>query len=138
MCPSIADEFARKAAAANRTIRPVRMSLPYLSVWSATKIAFVAGVAVALLSILETMLLWLFLIQSGIFDQAVVPFINGISASGSASVVDAFGFGPVFAFAVIVGVLNLLLIAILGMMLALLYNLSARVTGGIRLGFEIR
>lgn len=136
MGPRDADDQAQNAAGEIRDIRQVRLSFVHLSVWAATKIAFLTGVVLALLSILAIMIVWQFLIQSGTLDKTVGTFLSESSTSGTASMKSTLGFGPALGFAVIVGIFDIFALTVLGTVAALLYNFVVRLTGGILLGFK--
>jgi hypothetical protein len=129
------DDLPQNAAGEVRDFRQVRLHFVHLSVWAATKIAFLTGVVVGLLTILALMIVWLILIQSGTLDETVGTFLSGTSTSGTASVKSTLSFGPALTFAIIAGILNTVALTALGTVGTLLYNFVVRVTGGILLGF---
>jgi hypothetical protein len=122
--------FARKSRGASRQ---VRLSLRYVSVWSATRIAFLCGVGFGLVSGVVTLILWAVLSQFGVFAQLSV-LLSGTSTGSGAS--GGFGFAQALGVAVIVGFLNGLGVTLFGIVGSAVYNFGVRVMGGAALGFS--
>jgi hypothetical protein len=128
-------ESGEKLASKGRaSTRQVRLSLRYVNVWSATKIAFLCGVGLGLVAGIATLLLWGVLTQLGVFAQLNSLF-SGTSA-GSSSVKGIFGFSQALGVAALLGPLNTLAATLVGMIGAALYNFGVRVTGGATVGFS--
>jgi hypothetical protein len=125
-----AAKLARKSGGASRQ---VRLSLRYISVWSATKIAFLCGVGFGLVSGVVTLVLWAALSQLGFFTQLDV-LLSGTSTGSGASA--GFGFAQALGVAAILGFLNGLGVTVFGIVAAALYNFGVRVVGGAALGFS--
>ncbi|MFC4243983.1 DUF3566 domain-containing protein [Gryllotalpicola reticulitermitis] len=133
MSSSVAERLAKKTAK-RPTSKQVRLKLVYVDFWSAVKISFLAGLAFAIIGIVVTFLLWTVLTQTGVF-KTVGDLFNSISGQGSNSFMSALGLGNVMSFSIIVGILDLIVVTALGAVVALLYNLSVKITGGLLVGF---
>jgi uncharacterized membrane protein len=133
MSSSVAERLAKKTAK-RPTSKQVRLKLVYVDFWSAVKISFLAGLAIAIIGIVATFLLWTVLTQTGVF-KSIGGLFNSISGSGSKGFTDALGLGNVMSFSIIVGILDLVVVTALGAVVALLYNLSVKITGGLLVGF---
>lgn len=133
MSSSVAERLAKKTAK-RPTSKQVRLKLVYVDFWSAVKISFLAGLALAIVGIVATFLLWTVLTQVGVF-KSVGDLFNSISGQGSNSFMSALGLGNVMSFSIIVGILDLVVVTALGAVVALLYNLSVKITGGLLVGF---
>ena len=133
MSSSVAERLAKKTAK-RPTSKQVRLKLVYVDFWSAVKISFLAGLALAIVGIVATFLLWTVLTQTGVF-KSVGDLFNSISGQGSNGFMTALGLGNVMSFSIIVGILDLIVVTALGAVIALLYNLSVKITGGLLVGF---
>jgi len=133
MSSSVAERLARKTAK-RPTSKQVRLKLVYIDFWSAVKVSFLAGLALAIVGIVATFLLWTVLTQTGVFKQ-IAELFQSIGGQSSSGLLDAVGLGNVMSFAIIVGILDLIVVTALGAVVALLYNLSVKITGGLLVGF---
>ena len=133
MSSSVAERLAKKTAK-RPTSKQVRLKLVYIDFWSAVKVSFLAGLAFAIVGIVATFLIWSVLTNTGVFKQ-INDLISSIAGSGSGNVMSALGLGNVMSFSIIVGILDLIVVTALGAVVALLYNLSVKITGGLLVGF---
>ncbi|GAA4189386.1 hypothetical protein GCM10022288_17120 [Gryllotalpicola kribbensis] len=133
MSSSVAERLARKTAK-RPTSKQVRLKLVYVDFWSAVKVSFLAGLALAIIGIVATFLLWTVLTQTGVFKQ-IAELFQSIGGQSQSGLLDAVGLGNVMSFAIIVGILDLIVVTALGAVVALLYNLSVKITGGLLVGF---
>ncbi|WP_353808153.1 DUF3566 domain-containing protein [Agromyces sp. SYSU T00194] len=129
---SVADKLARKSS--RRTpAKQVRLRLVYIDFWSALKLSFLVAVCIAVINIVATFLVWTVLNSTDIFTM-VNDLVQDIA--GTAGDLTAFlSLGNIMGFAIIVSLLNLVVTTALGAIIAVLYNLSVKVTGGILVGF---
>ena len=129
---SVAEKLARKS---NRKTpaKQVRLRLVYIDFWSAVKLSFLVAVCFAVISIVATFLIWTVLNSTDIFNQlnSLVRDIAGTGGDLSA----ILSLGNVMGFAVVAALLNLVVTTALGAILAVLYNLSVKITGGLLVGF---
>jgi uncharacterized membrane protein len=129
---SVAEKLARKS---NRKTpaKQVRLRLVYIDFWSAVKLSFLVAVCFAVISIVATFLIWTVLNSTDIFNQlnSLVRDIAGTGGDLSA----VLSLGNVMGFAVVASLLNLVVTTALGAIIAVLYNLSVKITGGILVGF---
>lgn len=133
MSSSVAERLARKTAKRPAS-KQVRLKLVYIDFWSAVKVSFLAGLAIAIVGIVATFLIWTVLTNTGVFKQ-IDDLFTSISGQGSGDLMDAIGLGNVMSFSIIVGILDVVVVTALGAVLALLYNLSVKITGGLLVGF---
>jgi|SRR5215207_2350013 uncharacterized membrane protein len=129
---SVAEKLARKS---NRKTpaKQVRLRLVYIDFWSAVKLSFLVAVCFAVISIVATFLIWTVLNSTDIFNQlnSLVRDIAGTGGDLSA----ILSLGNVMGFSVVAALLNLVVTTALGAIIAVLYNLSVKITGGILVGF---
>ena len=86
-----------------------------------------------MISIVVTFLVHTVLNSTGIFEQVNSLVQDVAGASGDLTAV--LSLGNVMGFAVVAALLNLVVTTALGAILAVLYNLSVKITGGILVGF---
>jgi hypothetical protein len=129
---SVADKLARKS---NRRppAKQVRLRLVYIDFWSTVKLSFLVAVCLAIVNIVAMFLIWTVLNSTGIFDL-VNNLIQDVAGSGTD--LSAFlSLGNVMGFAVVGSLINLVVTTVLGAVIAVLYNLSVKITGGLLVGF---
>jgi hypothetical protein len=129
---SVAEKLARKS---NRKppAKQVRLRLVYIDFWSAVKLSFLVAVCFAVINIVATLLIYTVLNSTGIFDQ-VNNLVRDVAGS-SGDLSSILSLGNVMGFAVVASLLNLVVTTALGAIIAVLYNLSVKITGGILVGF---
>jgi len=129
---SVAEKLARKT---NRRppAKQVRLRLVYIDFWSAVKLSFLVAVCLAVISIVATFLIWTVLNSTDIFNQ-LNSLVRDIAGTGG-DLSSILSLGNVMGFAVVSALLNLVVTTALGAIIAVLYNLSVKITGGILVGF---
>jgi len=116
------------------TERHVRLKLSYIDFWSAIKVSFLLGLAQAIVTVIATFLLYMVFVQTGVFETA--NNVAGQVLGGNNFDVQSFAsMAQVLSFAGVVGVLNMVVITVLGGVIAVIYNACARIVGGIQMGF---
>ena len=128
---TVADKLAKKSS--KTTTKQVRLRLVYVDFWSAVKLSFLAAVAIAIATVVFFVLIFLILQTTGLIDQAD-EFIGSFTA-GTFSLSAVLSFPQVLAFSAIVAILNLVVVTVMGAVVAGIYNLAVKVTGGLLVGF---
>jgi hypothetical protein len=132
---SVAEKLARKTSRpVSGGTKQVRLKLVYVDFWSAVKLAFLVSVALGIVLIVGSALIWMVLAQTGIFDRLSGLF-GEISGDTSFSLTATFGLPQVLGFSVVIALLNVIVGTALGAISAVLYNLSVRISGGLLVGF---
>jgi hypothetical protein len=85
--------------------------------------------------IIATFLLYLVFVQTGIFDRAN-SVVGQVVGGNGFDVRSILSMGQAVAFSAVAGVLNMVVITILGAVAAVIYNTIARIVGGVKVGFE--
>ncbi|PJJ65289.1 DUF3566 domain-containing protein [Compostimonas suwonensis] len=129
---SVAEKLARKSSRPSSN-KQVRLKLVYIDFWSAVKLSFLVAICLAVVTIVGTFLIHTVLSQTGIFDNANELFTD--ITGGTTDLQSFIGLGQVMGFAVVVAILNTVVVTALGAIIALLYNLSVKITGGLLVGF---
>jgi hypothetical protein len=128
---TVADKLAKKSTSKS-SVKQVRLRLVYVDFWSAVKLSFLAAVALAIVTIVSFFLVYLVVQTTGVItsvDELLVSFTDGQTIS------QFVGLPQVMAFAAIVAILNLIVVTVLGAVMAGIYNLAVKVTGGLLVGF---
>src|SRR4051812_14167331 len=129
---TVADKLAKKSTRKTGG-KQVRLRLVYVDFWSAVKLSFLGAVALAIVTMVSFFLIYLVLQATGILTQAD-EFIGTIT-DNSVRVSEVAGLPQVMAFAAVVSILNLIVFTVLGAVIAGIYNVAVKVTGGLLVGF---
>lgn len=130
---SVAEKLQRKEQRQVAT-KQVRLKLVYLDFWSVVKFSFLIWLSLGIVLIVASILIWLVLYSTGIFDTIDAQMTQILTQDFSLAA--SFGLVQVALFSVVVALLNTVVGTILGAIGALLYNLSVRFTGGLLVGFQ--
>ncbi|PZU38722.1 MAG: hypothetical protein DI573_09195 [Microbacterium sp.] len=129
---TVADKLAKKSSRQTGA-KQVRLRLVYIDFWSAVKLSFLAAIAVAIVTVVSYFLVFVVVQTTGLiarFDE----FFQSFSENG-VSITQFVGLPQVMAFAAVVAILNLIVITVLGAVVAGIYNLAVKITGGLLVGF---
>ncbi|NQX13983.1 DUF3566 domain-containing protein [Microbacteriaceae bacterium VKM Ac-2855] len=133
MSSTVAEKLARKSAK-SPAAKQVRLKLVYVDFWSAVKLSFLVGLTLAIITIVVVYLVYTVLAQTGVFTQ-VNGLMQDIAGAQAFDLNSVISLPQVMGFAVVVAVLNTIVTTALGAIVALLYNLSVKITGGLLVGF---
>ena len=129
---SVAEKLARKSSK-RPPAKQVRLRLVYIDFWSAVKLSFLIAVCLAVVSIVATFLIWTVLNSTDVFNK-LNELVKDVAGTGG-DLSSVLSLGNVMGFAIVASLLNLVVTTALGAILAVLYNLSVKITGGILVGF---
>ncbi len=129
---TVADKLAKKSTRKTGG-KQVRLRLVYVDFWSAVKLSFLGAVALAIVTMVSFFLIFLVLQATGILTQAD-DFVGTIT-DNSVRISEVAGLPQVMAFAAVVSILNLIVFTVLGAVIAGIYNVAVKVTGGLLVGF---
>ena len=127
-------EATRSASSARPVVKQVRVNLVYIDLWSAVKVSSLVSTAVAISVFLSVILTWLLLNTVGVIG-ALEGVIGDILGEGGGALLALLDFGQVALLGFVGALINLVSLTVLGSLGALLYNLIARMTGGLSVGF---
>ncbi|WP_207455362.1 DUF3566 domain-containing protein [Herbiconiux sp. SYSU D00978] len=130
---SVAEKLQRKAPKPVSG-KQVRLKLVYIDFWSAVKLAFLISVAGGVVLIVATFLIWNILALTGVFGS-ISDLLRDILGQENFNVTDVVSLPQVLLFSIIVAALNVVVGTALGAVIAMLYNFSVRITGGLLVGF---
>lgn len=128
---TVADKLAKKST--HKTpAKQVRLRLVYIDFWSAVKLSFLAAVALAIVTVVSYFLIYL--VVSATLLTKLDEFFTSFT-DGGATLSQYVGLPQVMAFAAIIAILHLVIVTVLGAVMAGIYNLAVKVTGGLLVGF---
>lgn len=130
---SIASKLQMKSQRAAAT-KQVRLKLVYLDFWSAVKLAFLISITLGIVLVVVNVLVWIVLDTTGVFDS-IDGMFGSVLNEKNFSITASFSLAQVAAFSTIVAILNVAVGTAIGAIIATLYNLSVRITGGLLVGF---
>ncbi len=114
--------------------KQVRLKLVYIDFMSALKMSFLLGLAQFIVVVVGTLLLYLVFVQTGIFETAN-SVAGEVLGSNKFDINSIASIGKTVGAAAAVGVVNLIVITVMGAICAVLYNAAAKITGGLSVGF---
>ena len=130
---SVAEKLQKKSQRPTVT-KQVRLKLVYIDFWSTVKLSFLIAVALGIVTVVASILIWLILQTAGIFGQ-LDGLLRDVLGDDTFSITSTVSLAQVALFAVVVAVLNIVVGTALGAITSLLYNFSVRLTGGLLVGF---
>ncbi len=132
MSNSVADKLASKSRK-KAPAKQVRLKLVYVDFWSAVKFSFLLSLSAAIVMLVAVFLIFTVLTQTGIIDKIGSVFTD--IAGDEFKLTDVLGLQQVMGFTVVGAVLNTIVGTALGAVVAVIYNLIVKITGGFQLGF---
>ena len=132
MSNTVADKLAKKTRR-KAPAKQVRLKLVYVDFWSAVKFSFLVSLSLAIVGVVALILVYTVLVSTGVLSQLDSLFMDIVGDQNG--LLAFFGFAQVFGFAIVVGILNVIVGTALGAVASVIYNLLVRVIGGFQLGF---
>jgi hypothetical protein len=113
--------------------RRARLLVSKVEPWSVLKMAFLLSVALGIITVVASIVLWSVLDVIGLFDKvnSLMTDIQGPEGGTAFDLMKYASLGQVASYATIVAVVNVVLLTTLSMLSAVLYNISATLVGGI-------
>lgn len=114
-------------------IRRARLVVQKVDTWSVAKLIFLLSIALGIVTVVASVILWLFLQASGAFT-GVNQLISSLgTGSTTVDISQMISLGQVALITTIFAVVNTVVFTLLGMIAAILYNLAAKLVGGVTL-----
>ncbi|WP_325048964.1 DUF3566 domain-containing protein [Kocuria tytonis] len=112
-------------------VRRARLVVSKVDTWSVLKLAFLLSVALGIITVVASLVLWIVLSLTGMFDgiNELLSMLGG--SAGGADIKKFLSLGNVALFATVISVVNVILLSVLSVLGALLYNIAASLIGGI-------
>jgi len=118
-------------------VRKARLRITKADPWSVMKVSFLLSLAVGVIIIVASAVLWMTLDGLGVFDSLSSTMSdvtgNGEANSNAFDLMDYIGFGKVMMFTTLIAVVDVVLMTALATLAAFIYNTAAGFTGGIEL-----
>lgn len=114
--------------------KQVHLRLVRVDVWSATKLAFFLALAFAIINVVATFVIMTVIHAAGFFNS-VNDFVASIVGSSSVDVSQPFSTMTITGFAMLAGLVQVVLGSIFGALAAVVFNAIARIIGGLRVSF---
>lgn len=131
---SIAEKLQSKAPRRSGSNKQVRLRLVHVDFWSAMKVSAVLGLVLGIVQLVVVFVMWTLLQVVGLFDK-IDEVLRDILAQPDFAIASILSLPQVMMFSLLVAVLNFVVITVMGAVIAVLYNLSVRITGGLQVGF---
>ncbi|MFC0582485.1 DUF3566 domain-containing protein [Micrococcoides hystricis] len=115
-------------------VRKARLLISKVDPWSVLKMSFLLSVALGIITVVCAVALWTIMDLSGIFDRIneLLGQVLGSEADGQGFEVQSLvSLGQVASVATIIAVINVVLLTAISMLIALAYNISSSLVGGI-------
>ncbi|HTJ72812.1 MAG TPA: DUF3566 domain-containing protein [Actinospica sp.] len=115
-------------------VRKARLRLARVDPWSVMKVSFVLSIALGIVTLVGTAVVWEVLNALGVFsslDKTVGDLTSGGSGSNSFNLSSVLSFTRVEGYMFIVALVDVVLVTALATLAAYLYNLSSGFVGGL-------
>lgn len=114
-------------------IRRARLVVAKVDTWSVAKLMFLLSVAVGIVIVVASVVLWLVLQATGAFD-GINDMLTMLGTTGNhIDISQVLSLGQVALYTTILAVVNVILFTLLSVICAMLYNIAAKLVGGIGL-----
>jgi hypothetical protein len=125
----------KRSSAPKEPVKQVKLKLRSIEVMSAVKVGFMVSIALAISTIVGSILLWAVLASSGVFSS-VGGLLASIFGEGSGfSLESEFSFANVVGTATTISLLNIVFTTALSAIWAVLFNLISKIVGGVSVTF---
>lgn len=114
--------------------KQVRLNLVYIDLWAAVKVSALVSAAISISVFLVVLLSWVLLSSVGVIG-AVEGVVADVLGEGSGAILALLSFEQVALLGLVSGLINMVSLTVLGSLSAILYNVIARLTGGLTVGF---
>lgn len=111
--------------------RQLMLAVARVDPWTVMKVSFLLSVAVAIATIVATLVIWLMLDGMHVFSD-IEKFLKSLNADSFVSLLSYARLPQVMSMATLAGVANIVILTALSTLGALIYNLVAALVGGVR------
>ena len=112
--------------------RRVRLSVSRVDPWSVMKLAFLLSVAIGFITVVATMVVWYVLNDMGTFST-IQTFMSDTIGPQAVNLMQFVQFDRVVSLSVLIAIVNVVLLTALATIMAILYNITAALVGGVHL-----
>ena len=112
-------------------VRRARLVVSKVDTWSVLKLAFLLSVALGIITVVASLVLWLVLDLTGLF-QGINELLSMLGGSAEGADIKKFlSLGNTALFSTLISVVNVILLSAFTVLGAILYNIAASLIGGI-------
>lgn len=111
--------------------RSVELTVAKVDAWSVLKTSFLLSIALAVATVVGTIVVWFVLDGMNVFGS-IEDFLIELGAERFLTLMDYVRLPRVISYSTIIGVGNIIIFTALATLVALLYNLIATLVGGIK------
>jgi len=112
--------------------RKVRLTVARVDPWSVLKLSFLLSVALGVVIVTASVVLWTVLDAMGVFTTVNNELRSIGSANTKFNINEWVGLGRVVSLTTVIAVVNVLIIMALSTLAAVLYNLASSLVGGLQ------
>lgn len=116
-------------------MKQVKLRLVQIDVWSAIKIGFLVSIALGIATMAGFTFLWMVVNSSGLFGSLSSLLNSVLGSSGGLDIGSEVTLPRVLSFAGVLSIVNVILVTLLSAIVAIIFNVIAKVTGGLSVGF---
>jgi hypothetical protein len=113
--------------------RRVRLAISRVDPWSVMKLSFLLAVAIGIMTVVATAVLWTVLDGMGVFTETDALIRSIVGQESTVDVLQFVEFNRVVALSTLIAIVNMVLITALSTIMAFIYNIVAAMVGGIHL-----
>ncbi|PZR53226.1 DUF3566 domain-containing protein [Xylanimonas oleitrophica] len=110
--------------------RRVRLTVSRIDPWSVMKLAFLLAVAIGIMTVVATAVFWYVIDGLGVF-ATVQDFVNDAVGNETVNVTQFVEFDRMVSLSTLVAVINMVLLTAIATIMAILYNITAALVGGV-------
>ncbi|WP_377270352.1 DUF3566 domain-containing protein [Peterkaempfera sp. SMS 1(5)a] len=121
------------AAGGSARTRKARLRVTKVDPWSVMKVSFLLSIALGVITIVASCVLWMVLDGIGVFDSvgSTLKEVTGSDTSQGFDLQSYLSFGKTFTFSTIIAVVDVVLLTALATLGAFIYNTAAGFAGGV-------
>ena len=127
--------FARRGTKSVPPVKQVKLKLVQIDFWSAVRMGFFLTLAAGIATIVGFILLWVIVAFTGLGNSLNSLLATVGLSDATSNVSDVATLGKIVGFAVGLSIFNMVLGTILAGIWAIIYNVIARISGGLSVGF---
>jgi len=113
--------------------RRVRLSVSRIDPWSIMKLAFLLAVAIAIMTVVATAVVWYVLNSMGVFATIEEFIRNTVGAEMQVNITQFVELERMLSLSTLIALVNVVLMTAVATIMAILYNITAALVGGVHL-----
>lgn len=124
-------EYTTSAPVVEDGPRQVNLAVARIDPWTVMKVSFLLSVALGIVSVIATAILWTMLDAMHVFSS-IDEFLTKLGAERFTVLLDYVRFSRLLSYTTIAAVANVVLMTAIATVAAMLYNVIASLVGGVR------